>query len=343
VTAPALAVQQNGLLQVSGDNYNTYEQSCNVVADLKGFIGVSGVQVYMRGYTAVGDGGQGQFYWNAGAVSPVDDGGVTTIVPNGAASGCWTRIIDAVSSSLPVAADGRNILVSDLTNTTAAATYDQFVVKASLTGKAYLLSSGNITFNGATTGAGGMDTGALPTSGFVYLYVIYNPTTSIASVIGTTLSSNTIYSSSHMPAGYTANALIGVLLTDGSAHLLGTQQYGREVFLGSAVSIFTNATNVSALTSQSVAAAVPSIAKMCSGFLTVALVGSVTNVANVAGNASGFGQQTGPMLTSSTVTNLTSQTCNFRNLPIVTAQAIYWNTGNTGGSTNSMGITSFTF
>lgn len=113
MTAPSLTVQQNGLLQVSGDNYNTYAQTCNIVADLRGFIGVSGVQVYMRGYTAIGDGGQGWFYWNASGIA-ADDAGVTTVVPNGAATGEWTRITDQSALTLynTVTPQGRLSLVS---------------------------------------------------------------------------------------------------------------------------------------------------------------------------------------------------------------------------------------
>jgi hypothetical protein len=113
VTAPALAIQQNGLLQVSGDNYNTYAQTCNIVTDLRGFIGVSGVQVYMRGTSAIGDGGQGWFYWNASGVAP-DDGGITTIVPNGAATGEWTRLPDTTAITLynTITPQGRLTLVS---------------------------------------------------------------------------------------------------------------------------------------------------------------------------------------------------------------------------------------
>ncbi len=91
MTVPSLAVQIQGQGTVAADNYNTYEQSCNNVGDLRNFIGITGVQVFMRGYVSANDGGQGPFYWNAGGVH-VDDGGITTIIPNGAATGQWTRL-----------------------------------------------------------------------------------------------------------------------------------------------------------------------------------------------------------------------------------------------------------
>lgn len=90
MTAPELSQFQNGISQVSGDNLETFNQTCNVVADLRGFTGTTGIMVYLRGYTAVNDGGQGEFYWNASGTGP-DDAGVTAVVPNGAATGCWSR------------------------------------------------------------------------------------------------------------------------------------------------------------------------------------------------------------------------------------------------------------
>jgi hypothetical protein len=93
MTVPTLTVQVNGQGTVTADNYNTFEQTCDSVAELRNFVGISGMQVFMRGYSAPNDGGQGAFYWNATGTGP-DDGGVTTIVPSGAGPvGVWTRIL----------------------------------------------------------------------------------------------------------------------------------------------------------------------------------------------------------------------------------------------------------
>lgn len=94
MSAPALSVSIQGQGIVSADNLNTYEQTCDNVADLRAFIGAQGVQVYMRGFFTPGDGGQGEFYWNASGTGP-DDGGVTKIVPSNAGTGCWTRLQDS--------------------------------------------------------------------------------------------------------------------------------------------------------------------------------------------------------------------------------------------------------
>lgn len=80
----------------------------------------------------------------------------------------------------------RNASMS-VTAASAAATFnaDQIVVGTSLTGLQYFLGSFSKTINLATTGAGGMDAGSAPPSGFVALYAIYNPTTQTAALLAT--------------------------------------------------------------------------------------------------------------------------------------------------------------
>lgn len=115
MSAPSLQAYANGTGEVSGDNLNTFAQTCNNVTDLRGFVGVPGTQVYMRGYATANDGGQGQFYWNAAGTGP-DDAGVTNIVPNGATTGCWTRLTVVTSSS----SIANNLILSNISGGPAA-------------------------------------------------------------------------------------------------------------------------------------------------------------------------------------------------------------------------------
>ena len=101
----------------------------------------------------------------------------------------------------------------------ATFTADQIVVGTSLTGSAYQLDSFSKTVNLATTGAGGMDTGSAPTSGFIALYAIYNVSTATAALLAVNSTSSVaaeIYAGTHMPSGYTASALISVWRTNSS-------------------------------------------------------------------------------------------------------------------------------
>lgn len=88
MTAPALNVAIQGEGEISADNLNTYQQTCDTIADLRDFIGAPGVQVLARGLVTAGDGGAGLFYWVEGGTAA--DDGLTVIVPDGA-TGLWLR------------------------------------------------------------------------------------------------------------------------------------------------------------------------------------------------------------------------------------------------------------
>lgn len=141
MTAPALNVYVNGGPSVSGDGFNTFCQTCDSVANLRGFVGVQGVQVYMRGTLVPNDGGEGNFYWNSTG-SAADDNGVTTIIPSGsvAGSGEWTRITSPQTSVISASATGINaIVLTSLKSAAALVSYSNyqmfsFVVPASTTG-----------------------------------------------------------------------------------------------------------------------------------------------------------------------------------------------------------------
>ena len=96
MAAPALKVQLQGVTTVSSDNLNTYEQTCDTIAQLRGFVGADGVQVFVRGLTAPNDGGAGDFYWDDSASGP--DNGVSIIVPTGSALGAWIRLVSTFNA-----------------------------------------------------------------------------------------------------------------------------------------------------------------------------------------------------------------------------------------------------
>lgn len=98
MAAPKLTVSVTGSGVVDGDQLNTYLQTCDTMAELRNFIGIPGVQVFVRGFNAPNDGGQGNFYWNATGTA-ADDNGVTTVVPFGAGSGEWTRLVASLGQS----------------------------------------------------------------------------------------------------------------------------------------------------------------------------------------------------------------------------------------------------
>lgn len=88
MSPPQLTVYVNGPSAVSADQLNTFVQSCDTAAQMRGLIGVSGISIDARGLNSINDGLGGLFYWNPTAVGPEN---LNTIVPNGAKSGAWIR------------------------------------------------------------------------------------------------------------------------------------------------------------------------------------------------------------------------------------------------------------
>jgi hypothetical protein len=89
VPSPAVYVQGQG--SVSADQLNTFVQGGMLYADLRSFVGLSGMQASLIGGSSPADGDQGQFYWNASLSNPVDNG-YSIIVPGGSAQGAWVRM-----------------------------------------------------------------------------------------------------------------------------------------------------------------------------------------------------------------------------------------------------------
>lgn len=175
MTAPSLSMQVNGLLQVSGDNYNTYVQTADSVAQLAAFIGTAGMSVYLKGFTIPGDGGQGNFYWNSTGTGP-NDGGVTNIVPSGSTVGCWTRILatgignGTVTGVSVATANGVSGTVANSTTTPAITLVLGAITPSSIAASGAISGSNltgtntgdqTITLTGQVTGSG---TGSFATS-----------------------------------------------------------------------------------------------------------------------------------------------------------------------------------
>lgn len=196
-----------------------------------------------------------QFIANQTGANSVDDGTTATLLAN---------LIAAVSASVPgVVGQVRNLSMSvTAASATATLTADEIIVESALGGLRYCLASFSKTINLATTGAGGMDTGTAPVSGFVALYAIYNPTTQTSALLATnaaTLQPN-VYGGANMPAGYTASALISAWPTNASRQFLVGNQLDRSVRLA-VVSVVSSGTIIATPTAFSLAAVVPMNAK----------------------------------------------------------------------------------
>lgn len=97
---PLLTVFANGTGVVLDAQLNTFVQSGIVVANLRNFVGLTGMVCYLTGTTTSGDGGAGNFYWNSS--STATDDGQNFIAPTGILTGRWIRISGGSSEATSV-------------------------------------------------------------------------------------------------------------------------------------------------------------------------------------------------------------------------------------------------
>jgi len=240
----------------------------------------------------------------------------------------WAR----VGSGGEVGASRNVRMVIAAASASAAMTADEIIVKASLGGINYCIPSFSKTINLATTGAGGMDTGAAPASGYVAIYAIYNPLTGVSALLGfnaTSVTATEIYSGANMPAGYTASALVSVWPTTAGGLLVIGGQNGRRV-LRVSTPIISTSTPQAAFTSVSISGAVPRNAK--SAKIIMSTINTATNTVqtiDLASDASGSGQQsaTGGIVLANNGAASTAV------LDLITLQTIFYRFANVGGGT----------
>ncbi|MBR8136820.1 phage tail protein [Burkholderia cenocepacia] len=222
----------------------------------------------------------------------------------------------------------------------ATFTADEIVVETTLGGGFFRLAGFNKTINLATTGAGGMDTGSAPTSGFVALYAIYNPTTQTSALLARNATAgkvSEVYNGSNMPSGYTASALVSVWPTNSSGQFIIGNQVDRAVAIGGSVALSTT-TVVSTLTSLSISSIVPPNARRISGYAQPGNSGAAGVVISVAATSTGMK----PLSIGGYVSN--NQTQGYYDIPLLVQQTMYYSTSSTSGSPNfSIVISEYTF
>lgn len=224
----------------------------------------------------------------------------------------------------------RNAKMSVVTTAaTATFTADELVVQTALGGIQYKLSSINKNINLAASGAGGMDTGTVPTSGYVALYVIYNPTTSASALLA--VNTTSILASEVcggvMPSGYTASALVSVWRVVASKFIVG-EQTGRSISIQDAVA-FTITVSTPATTIASISSIIPMNANKISGSMNVVI--ATTGGGNYAqfslfSSGSSVGRQTAKYGAAT----IGDMTCNYD--ISVTNQSVYYSTLSASGS-----------
>lgn len=224
-----------------------------------------------------------------------------------------------------VVGQSRNARMSvAVASATATFSADELIVEDS-GGRQYRVTSFSKVINLATTGAGGMDTGVVPATGFVALYAIYNPTTSTSALLAVDTTSTTapeIYGGANMPAGFTASALVSIWRVASGKFIVGEQR-GRDISIID-VNAVTTTTTTSSLTAISVASVIPKNAKSVAGWAGTQSTGSSpTQSIRIAGSVQIVGMRL-IQVNSATAINAPYT------LPILTEQTIYYSNETAG-------------
>jgi hypothetical protein len=203
----------------------------------------------------------------ASALQPgaIQSGAVVTVIYDGTQ---FQAI--GINNGTGVVGNARNakMLVTTAGNT-GTFTATEVVVETVLGGVAYRLPNYSQAINLGTTGAGGMDTGLAPVSGYVALYAIYNGTTGTASILAQTVSGvmPEVYGGANMPSGYTASALLSIWPTNASRQFVIGLQNDRK-FDFSLTTALSSSTAQGAVTTLGVSSIVPANARTVSGQLS---------------------------------------------------------------------------
>ena len=256
--------------------------------------------------------------------------------------GSWVLIYSSgVTVQTPVIAGSVRNLKMSVTTASASATLtaDEIIVKTALGSYAKVLSSFSKTINLATTGAGGMDTGSAPASGFVSIYAIYNPTTSTAALLACnqTTSSGPVYTGANMPSGYTASALVSAWGTTASSQLAIGMQVERQINV--ALTTINTSTVNQSNSSINMSAIVPTAAKEIGGLMQVGSTAASYSSMALSGTAGAVGSRNvgGQIVASSAVLG------SFSGLSLVTPATCFYSANASAGALSSTAyLTSYT-
>lgn len=200
-------------------------------------------------------------------------------------------------------------------------------VTAAAGGLAYATSGFNKAINLATTGAGGMDTGSAPTSGYVAIYAIYNPTTTTWALLATNATSAAapeVYAGANMPSGYTASCLVSVWGTTSTANQFRAGlQRGRHIAFPPATAL-SSTTPQASYTALSISTIVPPNALGVTGYYNPQSSATSSIIVAVAADSNGTDENYGSVSSAALAGG-------FRCL-LATAQTIYYKFTSTAGT-----------
>lgn len=216
---------------------------------------------------------------------------------------------------------------------------DELIVNSALGGNQYRLKSVSARITLTITGAGGMDTGSAPATGYVAVYVIYNPTSGSVALLGmdaTSALAPEVYGGANMPAGYTASSLVAVWPTASGQFVIGNL-IGRKIEVATRTLLSSSTVNANRVSLNTTL--FPLNAKSIYGNMSVGSTASSSCSVVVWGANS----QVGGMPFSQTVVAGGAYAATFSAVS-VTNQTIGWSSGNTAGTpTFAIGMGAYEF
>jgi hypothetical protein len=196
-----------------------------------------------------------------------------------------TQLLQSIRQIAATAIGARNAHMSvSAASAVSTFTADEIVVKTALGGSAWLLPNFNKTINLGTVGPGGMDVGTAPSNGYIAIYAIYSPATGASALLATNATSSVaaeVYTGAHMPAGYTASALVSIVRTTAAGLMSIFTLFNREVVVAASV-LLTTSTPHAAFTPLISTTFIPMNAKSISGTININSPSASTSTAQLS-------------------------------------------------------------
>lgn len=207
--------------------------------------------------------------WNSANPIPISGGGTGAITASTALANLGGVGLSQLTGIVGTSRNAKMSVVT--TSATSTFTADELIVQTAIGGNQYKLSGISNNINLATSGAGGMNSGTVPTTGYVALYVIFNPTTSTSALLAVNTTSVLApeVCGGVMPSGYTASALVSVWRIVASKFIVG-EQTGRSISTQTSTA-FSITVSTPATTIASISSVVPLNANKISGYINVVI------------------------------------------------------------------------
>ncbi|MDN8078273.1 hypothetical protein [Burkholderia multivorans] len=275
-----------------------------------------------------------QFIVDLTGQDAIDDGTTATLLAN------LKTAVQAQSAA--VVGQARNLTMSVVSaSSSATLTADEIVVGTALGGQKYVLKQFSKVINLATTGAGGMDTGAAPSSGYVAVYAIYSPVKAaqhasdpitypddgraLLATNATSAVAPNVYGGANMPSGYTASALVSVWATNASSQLIVGYQVDRTIYINR-TQVFNTSTQQSSYTPLSLSSIVPRNAREVIGDISGSTGG------NTSGNIQMSIASTNVIGIGGVYPTFLAYGQMYYKIPLITAQTVYYIAITTAGT-----------